>query len=220
MKVLFLGAALAIAFGQMASATAELKLISGTNTLVIAGTGSTVTYSNSDFNGWDISIVFGSSNSPNLSGVNGNFGIDDAVLAGCNGGTCSSNPLDILLSDTGFTENVNAGGFTAVYSPTQVGGITSQMAWDTSADTLFGKGALIGTVGPFTGSGVGSVSGGGPAGPSPYSLTLEDIYSGNGGSASFSSDGHIAGTPEPNPMMLCGFGLALCAAALRWRRVS
>lgn len=204
----------------MAFATPELKLVSGTSTLVISGTGSTVTYSNTDFDGWDISIVFGSSNSPNLSGANGSFGIDDVVLAACSDGTCSANPLDLFLSDTGFTQDVGAGGFTSVYSTTQVGGTTSQLAWDSSANTIFGMGTPVGTVGPFTGSDLGSVSGGGSAGPSPYSLTLEDIFSDSEGPASFSTNGYMARTPEPNPMMLCGIGLALCWAALKWRRVS
>jgi hypothetical protein len=219
MKVLFLGAALATAFGQLASATPELKLVSGASTLVIGGVGSTVTYFNTDFNGWNISIVFGSSNSPNLLGASGNFGIDDAVLAACIGGTCASNPLDILMSDTGFTQGVDAGGFTSIYSPTEVGGTTTQLAWDSTDNTMFGAGTLIGTLGPFTGSGNGSVSGGGPAGPSAYALTVEDIYDGSGGSASFSTDGHITGTPEPNAMVLCGIGLAFLAAASLWRKL-
>jgi len=220
MKVVIFAAVLASAFAQLAFATSELQFISGTNTLVVAGIGSTVTYSNTNFDGWDISIVFGASNSPGLSGVNGNFGIDASILAACTDQTCSSNPLDIFLSDTGFTQEVNAGGFSTVFSTTQYGGTTDQLSWDTTADTIFGKGTLIGELGTFTGSGVGSVSGGGPAGPSPYSLTIETTFNGSGGSASFSTNGYTTATPEPNPWVLCGIGLALCAAALRRRRLS
>jgi len=148
MRALFLGAA-SILCGQMAFATPELNLVSGASNVTQVGTGSTVSYSNTNFNGWNISVVFGASNSPNLSGVNGAFGIDvTSLTATCTGGPCTSAPLDIYLSDTGFTQAVATGGFVTTFSTTQSGGTATQTAWDTTANTIFGEGTSIGTVGP------------------------------------------------------------------------
>jgi hypothetical protein len=205
-------------FGQFASATPELYLVSGGTNVTVPGSGSTVNYSNTNFDGWNISVVFGSSNSPGLTGVNGLFGLDiTSLTATCSGGPCSSNPLDIFLSDTGFTQVVAANGFTSSYSTTQHGGSTSQLAWDTTANTIFGEGQSIGTIGPFTGTNHGSVSGGGPAGPSPYSLTIEDIFNANGSAASFSTDGDIAAVPEPAAISLLGGVLLVLGNRLRKR---
>jgi hypothetical protein len=220
MKGLLVCASLVV-FGQMAFATPELNLISGANNTTVVGIGSTVSYSNTNFNGWNITVVVGASNSPNLTGGAGLFGLDiTSLTATCVVGSCSANPLDIYLSDTGFTQAVGAGGFTTTYSSTQTGGSTSETAWDSTANTIFTQGTLIGTVGPFTSSGVGSVKGGGPAGPSPYSLTIEDVFNANGAAASFSTDGNIASVPEPGTVILFGSALVLCASKLRRRQKS
>ncbi len=221
MKGLLLGAALAVTFGQAMFATPELKLTSGASNTIVIGSGNTVSYSNSNFNGWNISIVFGASNSPNLTGPAGLFGIDiTSLTATCTGGACSGNPLDVFLSDTGFTQPVGPGGFTATYSSTQSGGSTTLMAWDDTTNTIFGTGTPIGTVGPFTNSNHASVSGGGPAGPGQYSLTIEDIFNANGAPASFSTDGNITAIPEPGAVLLFGTTLVLCASSLLRRRRS
>jgi hypothetical protein len=220
MKGLLLSAALAVTFGPLAMATPELTLVSGAaNSGAVLGSGSTVQYSNTNFNGWNVSIVFGTSNSPNLQGVNGLFGIDiTSLTATCTGGNCSANPLDIFLSDNGFTQPVGVGGFTTTYSSTQTGGSTTQMAWESATNTFFAQTTAIGTVGPFTSSNHGSATGGGPAGPSPYSLTIEDIFNAGGSPASFSTDGNITSVPEPGAVVLFGTVLVLCASGLQRRR--
>jgi hypothetical protein len=220
MKGLLLSAALAATFGQIAMATPELNLVSGAvNSGTVIGSGSNVSYSNSNFNGWNISVVFGASNSPNLAGVNGLFGIDiTSLTATCTGGNCSAAPLDIFLTDTGFTQAVGVGGFTTSYSSTQSGGSTTETAWEDAGNTAFAQTTLIGTVGPFTGTNHGTASGGGPAGPTPYSLTIEDIFNANSGAASFSTDGNITSVPEPGAVVLFGTVLVLCASGLQRRR--
>jgi hypothetical protein len=219
MKGLLVGVALVAALGQMAFATPSLNLVSGASNVTVPGSAGTVSYSNLNFNGWNIDVVFGASNSPGLSGVHGGFGIDiTSLTATCQGGTCSADPLDIYLSDTGFTQVVAAGGFSTDYSSTQSGGSTTQWAWDDTTNTLFGEGTLIGKVGPFTGTNHGTASGGGPAGPAAYSLTIEDIFNAAGGAASFSTDGDIYSVPEPGAIVLFGTALVFCASKLRRRK--
>jgi|SRR5579862_2918794 len=219
MKLMLIGTLLIFALVQMAFATPELQLTSGTSSATVVGSGSTVTYSNSNFDGWNILVVFGASNSPNLSGANGLYGIDiTSLTATCATPTlCSGHPLDIFLSDTGFTQAVPAGGFQSDYSSTQTGGSTWQKAWDDTTNTIFGQGTYIGEVGPFTGTNHGSVRGGGPAGPSAYSLTIEDQFASGSAGASFSTDGDISGVPEPGAMILLGTVLVFCAGKLRRR---
>jgi hypothetical protein len=204
-------ALLVIGLSSAAFATPSLSLSSGVSSAVVVGSDITnsVSYSNPNFNGWNLQIVFGSSNSPALQGVNGLFGLDvTSLTATCTGlGACSSDTLTIEFSDTDFTQVVGAGGFTTTYSSTQVGGSTTQTAWADTTNTLFGHSGLIGSVGPFIASDHGSVSGGGPAGPAAYSLTIRDVFDSLGGAASFSTDGNITAVPEPGSLMLLGSGL-------------
>ena len=228
-KWILIGALLAIALGPAAFASPELWLVSGSSNVVCSTSGggcsvsgNTVSYSNTNFDSWNISVVVGVSNSPGLSGAAGSFGLDITSLTATCGSTaaCSSNPLDIYLSDTGFTQVVPAGGFKTDYSSTQTGGSTSQSAWYTMSNTIFGTGHLIGTVGPFTSTNAGSASGGGPAGPTKYSLTIEDIFNAMGSGATFSTDGNVTTVPEPGAIILLGTVLVLCASKLRRRSVS
>jgi len=216
MKRLLIVTALALVTlcGQFALAE-DLKLTtSGASTVLVVGSGGSVTYSNANFGGWDIKIVFGDSNSPSLYP----YGLDlSSVTATCSNTPCTKNPLDIYLSDTGFTEKTNV--FVNDYSATDTGkGSTTQYAWDDTGNAMFGEGTPIGIVGPFNGSGVFSAlaKGGGPAGPGAYSLTIEDIFtSPNKLGAGFSSDGDItAVTPEPVSMLLMGTFLSLAGGLL------
>ncbi|HLY17144.1 MAG TPA: PEP-CTERM sorting domain-containing protein [Bryobacteraceae bacterium] len=219
MKLVLIGSLSVFAFGQMAFATPELNLVSGADNVVVTGTGGTVSYSNASFNGWVIDVVFGSSFSPGLVP----YGIDiTSLTATCIvGSACSANPLDIYLSDTGFTTVVPAGAFKSDYSSTQTGGTTQQWAWDDTTNTIFGKGTSIGTVGPFSGTDSGSVMGGGPAGPAAYSLTIEDVFTSGVSGASFSTDGNISSTvPEPGAIILLGTVLAFCSRKLRRPQLS
>src|ERR1700722_3287584 len=106
----------ALASTAFGTTTDELTLTSGATTVTILDNGAgdltsaagTVTYSNASFNGWNILITSGTSNSPTLNP----FGIDIASLtATCNGGACATQSLKIDYSDINFNVPVGAGGF-------------------------------------------------------------------------------------------------------------
>ncbi len=204
--------------------TPQLNIVSGASNIIIPGMGNQVVYSN-DVNGWNVSLAFGLSNSPNLSGTPGGFGLElTSASATCFGGGCSTDPLQIFLSDTNFVGMTSS--LSSYFSSTQTGvGTSSQKAWFDNSNTLFGSATPIGNVGPFTGIGAfaGSASGPGPAGTSPYSLTIEDVFNPNGGPASFGSSGDITGistVPEPSSLTLFGTLLIVCASRLLRRSKS
>jgi hypothetical protein len=220
-KYAALAVSLLVAFVLLAASSAkadELKLTVGSNTLYVLGVGGLADYSNPNFHGWNLDIVFGISKSPTLDPYGLRLG---TITATCVYATpCTNKPLDIYLSDTGFTESVSS--FVNGYTATDTGGgSTTQYAWVDTANMLFGEATPIGTlgVGPFTGAGVfaSSVTGGGPAGPDAYSLTIEDIFTNpNRVSASFGADGDILSveTPEPVSMLLMGTFLSLAGGLL------
>ena len=245
MKRLLLGGALTLALGQMAfgTLTDKLKLVSGAFSATITDNGGCVgsacgptgiigdtnpldgtTEAVGTINGWKISMSSGTSNSPMVNQVV--FGIDMSNLtATCTGGPgvgCSTDELDVTYSDINFTTRNSS--FMMTYSSSQVGATakTTATAWDDTGNVLFGMGTLIGSVGPFVGTGAfaGVVRGGGPAGPAPYALTKLDVYSSGGGPVSFSTDDMITGVPEPASVVLFGSVLILCASRFRRRKVS
>lgn len=190
----------------------SLQLVSGSTTVTVPGTGTT-SYSNSNFNGWNIFISFGSSNSPGLSP----YGLDLNALVTCNGAAaCATKPLDIFYSDTGFTGSVPAGKFQTTYSATTTGsGATSEIAWANASNSLFATGAgnKIGETGPFNAAGGFGTATGGPGISGPYSLTIEEIFTDTSGVVSFSTDANVTKTPEPGSMVMLGtglLGLGLC----------
>lgn len=194
--------------GANAFATPELELTSGASNTTIVGSGSSVSYSNTNFDGWDITLVFGNSNSPTLSP----FGLDITNLnATCVGsGGCSKDTLTVELSDTGFTTPVGTNGFLNSYSLTGATGSpsTTQTAYFDTTNTILTTpaGGLICSI-TLTGTSGNSCVGGGPAGPSPYSLTLVDTFA-PGTNVSYSSDGNIVTkVPEPASLVLFGAGL-------------
>ena len=212
LKRFFFLALVSIVLLGTASATTtptEMKLVSGSSTIIIydnvapdlnPATG-TIYYTNTNFNGWDISVANGVSNSPGVSP----YGLDLTSLSAT---TTGPNSLDIYFSSTGFTVPVTE--FSTAYSATITGnGSTSELAFVDNTNTIFGEGSEIGSVGPFTSPGsFGTVTGGGPGSP-PYSLTLEQTLTATG-AFSVSDDGNVTPTtptPEPASMMLFGTGL-------------
>jgi len=157
-------------------------------------------------NVWDIDLAFGTSNSPNTDPA-----LDVSSVTATCVQACNNNAVEIWYSDIGFTTAVS--GFTNAYSGTDEGsGSTSQSAWVSSTDTLLAKTSPIGTVGPLPNTGPtaasgGTVSGGGSAGPTAYSLTLEQLFISDAESDTFSVDGSITGNvsvPEPMSLLLLG----------------
>jgi hypothetical protein len=221
---LLLVAALALVAVNMAFADIpQLNLQVGANPVTnVVGSGNSASYNNTNFFGWNLMVVFGNSNSPGLVP----YGLDITSLsAACvGGGSCGT--LTIDLSDTGFT--TASPSFRTFYSSTQTGGAasTTQTAWDDPNNLMFGTTNLIGTVGPITGAGgSGTASGGGPevgGATHPYSLTIQDVFTGCSGEncVSYSTDGNITGVPEPAAVVLFGSVLALCASKFRRRRAA
>jgi hypothetical protein len=180
-------------------------------------------YTNTNFNGWDITVVAGSNSSPTLSP----YGLDLSVLADCTGGNCLTDPLDVYYTALNFTATVPALGFQTTYSSTQTGaGTTRAITWADSTNGLFG-GAIpplgadhLGTVGPFSApGGFGTASGGPSEGPSVYSLTIEEVFNASSGVSSFSANGDVtAAAPVPVPPSLALLASGLLAAILLKRR--
>jgi len=222
MRKLLLVAAIALVCSSMALATNtdELALVStGATTIVVLDTsigGNSITYSDADFNGWDIEFTAGVSTSPNTEIPALDLTSLTATCGGLDVKTCAANPLEIWYSDTGFTTAVN--GLTTFYSATvEGGGSTSQIAYGDPTDTIFGTTVTIGTVGPLAspgGSGTATLTG--SYGPSPYSLSLEQVFTDTGkGAVTFSVDGSLSDVPEPTSIVLFGTILSLGGFAFR-----
>jgi hypothetical protein len=206
-----------------ASAQTELMLTSNgitTTQLVVSNAPNILV--GSSVNGWLVTVVAGATNSPNVTPT----GIDiSSLLVTCALLSCRNQPLDVLFSGQNFTQSVSAGNFITSYTATTLSGqlghtpSTTQAAYSDNSNAFFGTGTPIGTVGPLTTAGFGSASGGGPAGPTPYSLTIDDTFSAGGGNATFSALGNIAATPTPEPssMLLFGTGLVGLGGILRRR---
>jgi hypothetical protein len=212
MKSLLFAVLVLIAYplASFADTSDEMKLISGSSMVTITDSDhGTVSYSNFDFNGWEVFIAFGATNSPNLSP----FGLDlTSLVATCASGNCTQ-PLDVFYSDIGFNKPISANGFMTMFSSTQTGnGTTSESAWFSNLDTLFSQQNFIGTVGPFSETNHGEAQGGAAPAVPDYSLTLEQVFTANTNPVSFSVDGDVvAVTPEPSSGVLVLMGLLLIA---------
>jgi hypothetical protein len=203
LKKWLLGAALAACAASVVSAD-SLELISGASTVTLPGSGGTTTYQNNNFNGWNIVITAGSSDSPSLTP----YGLELTALVTCsNASGCAS--LAVGYSDTGFTAPVAANGFEDSYSATVSGsgsGTTTEYGFASSSNSLFATDLALGSVGPFTATG-GNIAFGGPAISGTYSLTLADVFTAATGPIAFSTDASVTQTPEPSEALMLGTGL-------------
>jgi hypothetical protein len=221
--------------GAMTAGTAfagpiQMFLTSGGQTTSVM-IGSAGTPSSSSFtatlNGWTISGMTGTSYSPT---VNSFVGLDlGGYTATCVGvGGCSSDPLTIAISATGFTTPISLNDFLLEFSGNVHGGsVTTSAYWDT-ANTYFCNGAdtasndcgssnLIGSLTLNDGSKSLSAVGG-PDTIRSYSVTIVDTFSaGLGADPSYSVDTTLT-TPEPGTLALFGAGLLGCALIISRRR--
>jgi hypothetical protein len=217
---------LSVALARSASASPiEIELISSgatTVTVIDNMTGDansapgTITYFNSNFNGWNISFVSGTSLSPGTTP----FALDLAALVmPVLPASPPLMPLTILVSDTGFTD---PSPLLTTFSAT-IGGSGNGSATESAyiGSGIFAETTLIGTVGPLTTAGFsGGTATTGAAGSPPYSLTLQEVLTDTSGVLSFSTDGDIAPTPELPAMLLFGTGLLAIGGIIRRKTAS
>jgi hypothetical protein len=239
------GLGLAVAIGVSAAGTAsatpiELTVTSGTGStsLILQNMGSgQVYYSNSDFNGWNLSFAIGTSSSP--ATALGGLSLS-AKTADCLAASCSA--LTIAVSDIGFTTPLPGGLATGLTDnmPAGPGSAITQWAYVDTSNAYFGStdssamSDFGGAYDPSTASLIGKLAldGGGYTSTSwdgslsgTYSLTLVDQFCsdplGSGGSCtggqSFLSTGSVT-APEPGGLALFGAGLLGVALVVSRRR--
>jgi hypothetical protein len=226
---------IAIVAGAMPAGTAfagpiQMFLTSGgqTTSVMIGNAGTPSSYSfTATLNGWTISGMTGTSYSPY---VNSFVGLDlGGYTATCVVvGGCSSDPLTVAISATGYTTPISLNGFLLEFSGNVHGGtVTTSAYWDTandyfcnSADTAAddcGSANLIGSL-TLNGTSKGLSVLGGPDTIRSYSVTVIDTFSaGTGGDPSYSVDTTLS-TPEPGTLALFGAGLLGCALVISRRR--
>jgi len=223
MKRLLLAVITVLGVANLAFATSttdQLQLHSGATTITVTDNevspqldgnpaDGTITWSGT-IDGWTIAVAGGETFSPSAVPI----GLDIfSLTASCSGGGCSTDNLTISYSDINFTTPVPAGGFSTFFSATIANGTASQTAWDDTSNTIFGHGTPIGTVGPFSAPGNhGTATGGGPAGPGAYSLTITDTINAGSSVTAVSLDGNITAVPEPSSLVLFGTGLLAFAS--------
>jgi len=224
-----------------ATTTDELKIVSGSVTATIlsngtctgngcvdltlkSGTASAVLASGSSFDGWDINLDFGTNNSPGLIPD----GIQNYANVYCTSGTCTTHPLEVFYSATPFNVPEGPNGFLETFAGAITGtgshAVADEDGWFSNGGGLLSETSSIGSISVNSGMSQpvsGSKAGGTASTNTSYSLTLEDIFSAGGHSASFSMTGEIIPaippTPEPAAVVLFGTVLAFCASKLRRR---
>ena len=234
--------------GTMAVGTAfagpiEMVITSGgqSTSLLIGNTGipSSVSFTGS-LNGWSItSGTGGTSYSPFVNSLVGmDLGGYSVTCSGIQGTGCSSDPLTIAISATGFTTPIGPNGIQMQFSGNVNGGVANTTAYfdtmnngnnyfcnDSGSTTL---GSLCGPSNGMIGSltlnkpSLGITTDGGPIGSTirSYSLTVVDMFSANasGFDPSYSVDPTLVQAPEPGALAMFAAGLLGCALFINRRR--
>lgn len=200
----------------------QLLISSDGTTVTVPLTGSSLTanYTNLNFNGWSINFALALSGAPNSVTLL-------SLLPGfvtCAASPCVSDPLQFTVTGTGFIVPVVDFNLGAAFVGLASGlSWTSQAFWDPS-DGLGAETSPIGTLLTFTGptsTGDDNTSGGGPAGPSPFSLTTVDTFIATSvGSSITTSSSVVTGSviPEPATWSLVGIGFATLGGIAYRRR--
>ncbi|MGC8519550.1 MAG: PEP-CTERM sorting domain-containing protein [Steroidobacteraceae bacterium] len=233
--------------GTMAVGTAfagpiEMVISSGaySTSLLVGNSGlpSTVAYTGS-LNGWDInSNTGGTSYSPFVNQLVGiDLGGYTVTCSGIPGTGCSSDPLTIAISATGFTTPISPNGFQMQFSGNVNGGVANTQAFfdtmnnggnyfcnDTGSTMLgsqCGWSNMIGSL-TLTQPSLGITAIGGPIGSTirSYSLTVVDTFStsSTGFDPSYSVDTTLVQAPEPGALAMFAAGLLGCALFINRRR--
>jgi hypothetical protein len=179
------------------------------------------------FNGWDVTISEGGSNSPNCP-VAGNNGPGCMDTTNINAENSGAGTLAAVFADTGFTPTGSTGLTVANTSALQTGFLETQQAYATAGtvnnlapgSTLAADEAGLSTCGLALFSsppGVTATPTGCVTPVAPFSLELATVFT-TTAAGGFDVGGNISSIPEPAAVTLFGTLLAFCASGLRRRR--
>jgi hypothetical protein len=180
------------------------------------------------FNGWDVTISEGGSNSPNCPAA-GNNGPGCEDTTNINADNSGAGTLGAFFADTGFAPSGATGLIVANTSALQTGASETQQAYATagalnplaSGNTMAQSVAGLSTCGALLSSappGVTALPTGCATPGAPFSLEIATTFTTNAGGGGFDVGGNISTVPEPAAVALFGTLLVFCASGLRRRR--
>src|SRR6266404_1493068 len=206
----------AAGFASNAMATVDLELTSGGSSSgiffgVACPTGSCVSFSGS-VGAWAVNLTSGFSAGPGEPTM-------DLLSLDATSSSGSPDPLEIELSDNGFSAGASLFSLTSSGHTVSGSGTATYSAYFDAGNTDFAKTTLIGTLGPFSGLYATSTTGAGTTG-TPYSLTEDLVLTAGAGGVRWSTDSSITDAPEPASLTLLGSALLGLGLLGRLRKVA